>query len=62
MPFVCGACPDSQGVGHFDTDTGAMRCDECESPFYLEVALGTHTGCSKTVVFNKRFECPLHAV
>jgi len=62
LPLVCGSCPDSQGVGNFDADSGAMHCEECESPYFLEVALGTHTGCSETVVFNKRFECPLHAV
>jgi len=62
VPLVCRACPTSHGVGLFDFDAVATRCDECVSPFYLEVALGTHSGCSETVAYNKQYEFAQHLV
>jgi hypothetical protein len=62
VPFNCGGCPATQGVLNFDPDSGHMQCEECRSPFVLEVAIGLHTGCLGNVLYMRSVECDLHAV
>jgi len=62
VPLHCGGCPPSQGVVQFNSDNGNMNCEDCHSPFVLEVAIGFHTGCPGNVVYKRRVECDLHEV
>jgi len=62
VPLQCSECAKSEGVGDFDTDTGARECGECFSPFVLELSLGALAGCPESSVFYRQAECDLHQV
>ena len=61
-PMHCGGCPETHGVLDFNGDSGHMECEECHSPFVLDVAIGRHTGCPGNVVYKQKVECDEHEV
>ena len=62
VPLQCAACPDTQATGGFDPNTGARRCGDPYSPFVLEIALSSYTGCSENIPSFAMVECDLHMV
>jgi len=62
VALQCAACPDTQATSGFDPDSGARRCGDAFSPFVLELALASHTGCSDSLAMMQLVECDLHEV
>jgi len=62
VPLQCAACPDTQASSCFDPDTGARLYGDPFSPFVLELALASHTGCIDSVLMFQLVECDLHMV
>jgi hypothetical protein len=62
VPLQCKSCPDSQATSGFDPDTGARRCGDAYSPYVLELALASHTGCDDGIPMFQQVECDLHTV
>jgi len=62
VPLQCKACPDTQASSGFDPDSGARRCGDAFSPFVLELALASHTGCDEGLPMYQQVECDVHTV